>query len=142
MAILGVIFQSCPQRIVVDGSSIVHSTMHFFPIYQGRNPSLNQAYQVDKVNEINQVYQLNETNCANQLNQVCHINQVNHSNQVNQVNQMNKARTMKDLTASAVLVTGIFMFPIVPLLGFDSVSLEWMCHSFRDLLVFHIWSTE
>ena len=38
---------------------------------------------------------------------------------------MNKARTMKDLTASAVLVTGIFKFPIVPLLGFDSVSLEW-----------------
>ena len=80
MAILGVIFQSCPQRIVVDGSSIVHSTMHFFPIYQGGNPSLNQANQVDKVNEINQVYQLNETNYANQLNQVCHINQVNHSN--------------------------------------------------------------
>ena len=113
---------------MVDGSSIVHSTMHFFPIYQGGNLSLNQANQVDKVNEvneINQVYQLNETNYANQLNQVCHINQVNHSNQVIQVDQMNKARTMKDLTASAVLVTGIFKFPIVPLLGFDSVSLEW-----------------
>ena len=52
------------------------------------------------------------------------------------------AWTMKDLTASAVVVTCIFEFPIVPLLGFDSVSLEWMCHSFRDLLVFHIWITE
>ena len=52
------------------------------------------------------------------------------------------ARTIKDLAASAVVVTGIFEFPIVPLLGFDSVSLEWMCHSFRDLLVFHIWNTE
>ena len=51
------------------------------------------------------------------------------------------ARTIKDLAASAVVVTGIFKFPILALV-LDSIKLEWMCHGFRDLLVFHIWSTE
>ena len=47
------------------------------------------------------------------------------------------ARIIKDLAASAVVVTGIFKFPIFALLVLDSIRLEWMCQGFRDLLVFH-----
>ena len=49
---------------------------------------------------------------------------------------------IKDLAASAVVIIGIFKFPILALLVLDSIRLEWMCQGFRDLLVFHIWSTE
>ena len=47
------------------------------------------------------------------------------------------ARTIKDLAASAVVVTGVFKFAILALLVLDSIRLQWMCHGFRDLLVFH-----